>query len=226
MNDMDFTGKRVLVVGGTSGIGNGIAQAFRERGARVAVWGTRDASDYRVEDGSDLSGLTFARVDASDSPAVAAAASPFDGLDVLILAQGTVLYRKGEFEMDGFRKVVSVNLDSMMACAMRFLPDLKASGGNIITISSTSAYHATRGNPAYNASKAGVVAQGKGIMVHEIPVETFEMRSAINEDDLPGDVLRFCQIDHGICNSGWRWKRAQWHHACQSDLLFFGIVIG
>ena len=158
MNDMDFTGKRVLVVGGSSGIGNGIAQAFRERGARVAVWGTRDAGDYRGEDGSDLSGLTFARIDASDSDAVAASASPFDGLDVLVLAQGTVLYRKGEFEMDGFRKVVSVNLDSMMACAMRFLADLKASGGNIITVSSTSAYHATRGNPAYNASKAGVVA--------------------------------------------------------------------
>ena len=158
MNDMDFTGKRVLVVGGSSGIGNGIAHAFRARGAKVAVWGTREAGDYRVEDGSNLEGLTFARVDASDNVAVAAAASPFDGLDVLVLAQGTVLYRKGEFDMDGFRKVVGVNLDSMMACAMRFVGDLKASGGSIITISSTSAYHATRGNPAYNASKAGVVA--------------------------------------------------------------------
>lgn len=158
MNDLDFTDKRVLVVGGSSGIGNGVARAFLARGARVAVWGTRERSDYRAEDGSDLTGLDFARIEASDSGAVAAAASPFDGLDVLVLAQGTVLYRKGEFEMDGFRQVVGVNLDSLMACAMRFLDDLKASGGVIITISSTAAYHATRGNPAYNASKAGAVA--------------------------------------------------------------------
>ncbi|WGM37683.1 SDR family oxidoreductase [Caulobacter sp. NIBR1757] len=156
--DLDFTGKRVLVVGGTSGIGNGIAHGFRTRGAQVAVWGTRPQDDYRKEDGSDLEGLTFHQVDASDSAAVEAAPSPFDGLDVLVLAQGTVLYRKGEFEMDGFRKVVGVNLDSLMACSMRFLDDLKSSGGNIVTISSTAAFHATRGNPAYNASKAGAVA--------------------------------------------------------------------
>jgi 3-oxoacyl-[acyl-carrier protein] reductase len=158
MADLDFTGKRVLVVGGSSGIGNGIAHAFKARGAKVAVWGTRLAEDYKAEDGSDLSGLTYAQVDASDSAAVEAAPAPFDGLDVLVLAQGTVIYRKGEFQMDGFRKVVSVNLDSLMACSMRFLEDLKASGGNIVTISSTAAYHATKGNPAYTASKAGAVA--------------------------------------------------------------------
>jgi 3-oxoacyl-[acyl-carrier protein] reductase len=139
MADLDFTGKRVLVVGGSSGIGNGIAHGFRERGARVAVWGTRDEGDYRVEDGSDLTGLDFFRVDASDNAAVEAAPAPFDGLDVLVLAQGTVLYRKGEFDMDGFRKVVGVNLDSLMACALKFHEALKASGGNIVTISSTAA---------------------------------------------------------------------------------------
>lgn len=161
MNDLDFTGKRVLVVGGTSGIGNGVAHGFRRRGARVAVWGTRPRDDYRVADGSDLEGLEFAQVDASDDAAVEAAALPFDGLDVLVLAQGTVLYRKGEFEMAGFRKVTGVNLDSLMACCLRFQDELKASGGNIVTISSTAAYHATRGNPAYNASKAGAVALTK-----------------------------------------------------------------
>ncbi len=35
MNELDFSGKQVLVVGGSSGIGNGIAQAFRAKGARV-----------------------------------------------------------------------------------------------------------------------------------------------------------------------------------------------
>ena len=47
MSDLDFSGQTVLVVGGSSGIGNGIAQAFRTRGAHVHVWGTRAAaSDY------------------------------------------------------------------------------------------------------------------------------------------------------------------------------------
>ncbi|ATQ40927.1 SDR family NAD(P)-dependent oxidoreductase [Caulobacter mirabilis] len=161
MNDLDFTGKRVLIVGGTSGIGNGVAHGFRKRGAQVAVWGTRPQADYRAEDGSDLSGLSFFQVDASDNAQVEAAPAPFDGLDVLVLAQGTVLYKKGEFQMDGFRKVVGVNLDSLMACALKFHEALKASGGAIVTISSTAAYHATRGNPAYNASKAGAVALTK-----------------------------------------------------------------
>ena len=41
MSELDFGGKTVLVVGGSSGIGNGIAHGFLSRGARVHVWGTR-----------------------------------------------------------------------------------------------------------------------------------------------------------------------------------------
>ena len=58
INDTSFSGKAVLVVGGSSGIGNGIAQAFAARGADVHVWGTRAAAaDYAGIEGSDLSGL-------------------------------------------------------------------------------------------------------------------------------------------------------------------------
>src|SRR5712664_337434 len=55
MNELDFSGRQVLVVGGSSGIGNGIAQAFRTKGAHVAVCGTRaNPADYFVGEGSDL----------------------------------------------------------------------------------------------------------------------------------------------------------------------------
>ena len=61
MNDLDFSGKRVLVVGGSSGIGNGIARGFRARGAEVHIWGTRaTAEDYAGQEGSDLEGLHYA----------------------------------------------------------------------------------------------------------------------------------------------------------------------
>jgi NAD(P)-dependent dehydrogenase (short-subunit alcohol dehydrogenase family) len=58
MNELDFSGRQVLVVGGSSGIGNGIAQSFRAKGARVHVCGTRaQASDYSPAEGSNLEAL-------------------------------------------------------------------------------------------------------------------------------------------------------------------------
>jgi 3-oxoacyl-[acyl-carrier protein] reductase len=145
MNELDFSAKQILVVGGSSGIGNGIAQAFRAKGARVQVCGTRaSAADYSAADGSDLEGLNYAQLDVSEASAIEAFQPSCDRLDVLVLAQGAVIYRRGEFEMAGFRKVMEVNLMSLMACAAKFHP-------------STAAYHATKGNPAYNASKTGAL---------------------------------------------------------------------
>ena len=158
MDPLDFSGKTVLVVGGSSGIGNGIAQEFRARGAEVHVWGTRaQASDYSEEAGSDLSGLGYAQVDVTDFDRVETCPVPFNRLDVLVLSQGTVQYQRAEFQMAGFRHVLDVNLASLMACASRFHDMLAAAKGTLIVINSTAAYHATRGNPAYNASKTGAL---------------------------------------------------------------------
>src|SRR2546423_8423578 len=158
MNELDFSGKQVLVVGGSSGIGTGIAQAFRAKGAGVHVCGTRTAaSDYSAEDGSQLDGLQYSQLDVSDPQAVEKFKPDFDRLDVLVLAQGAVIYRRGEFEMAGFRKVLEVNLMSLMACAGKFHDMLTAAKGSLIIVSSTAAFHSTKGNPAYNASKTGAV---------------------------------------------------------------------
>src|SRR3954462_7802215 len=102
MNELDFSGRQVLVVGGSSGIGNGIAQAFRAKGAQVAVCGTRaSASDYSPDEGSHLEGLDYAPLDVSNAAAIEGFKPSFAKLDVLVLAQGAVIYRRGEFEMDG-----------------------------------------------------------------------------------------------------------------------------
>jgi len=156
MNELDFSGKTVLVVGGSSGIGNGMARAFRDRGAQVHVWGTRlSAADYADSPDSDLTGMHYQQVDVSDFANAAQWPLPAERLDVLIQAQGTVLYDQQEFKIAGFQRVVDVNLNSLMACAERLHPALKAARGAMIIVSSAAAFHSTRGNPAYNASKTG-----------------------------------------------------------------------
>lgn len=162
MIEIDFSGKNVLVVGGSSGIGNGIAHAFLAQGANVQVWGTRkEASDYDGVEGSDLTGLGYACVNVADASLVEAASDPFETLDVLVLSQGFVLYRRAEFEKVGWDQVIDVNLNSVMHCCRRFYPKLKASSGSLVIINSISGFQANVGNPAYAASKAGAVSLTK-----------------------------------------------------------------
>ena len=168
--DTDFSGQRVLVVGGSSGIGNGVAHAFRQRGAEVHVWGTRaSAADYAGEEGSDLTGLHYACVDVGDpdqierAPQPGADAAGGATLDVLVLCQGTVVYKRGEFERAGWDRVMAVNLDSLMHCCRRFkpalLPTTGREGGKVIIVSSIAGLGGSNvGNPAYAASKAGAMS--------------------------------------------------------------------
>ena len=170
MADLDFTGKRVLVIGGSSGIGNGIVRAFLDRGAELAVWGTRaSAADYADEPGSDLSGVAYAQVDVARPELVEAAMLPFDGLDILVQSQGIALYGKGEFQLAGFQQVMEVNLNSMMTCALRFRDQLTQARGSMILISSAAAFRTTLGNPAYNASKAGILGLTRSLAAAWIP---------------------------------------------------------
>ncbi|MGV2979445.1 SDR family NAD(P)-dependent oxidoreductase [Camelimonas sp. ID_303_24] len=162
MSGFDFSGRNVLVVGGSSGIGNGVAQQFRAHGANVHVWGTRaSAADYAKEDGSDLEGLGYTKVDVSDPAAVDAAPAPFAKLDVLVLCQGIVAYKRAEFERDGWDRVMNVNIDSVMDCSRKFRQTLGENAGSLIIVSSVSGQRANIGNPAYAASKAAAISLTK-----------------------------------------------------------------
>lgn len=158
-NPLDFTGKRVLVIGGSSGIGNGIAHGFREAGGEVIVTGTRpDAGDYLEAEDSDFTGIDYRQLNVSDRDAAASLAHAVGPVDVLVQSQGTVRYRREEFERAGWDAVVDVNLNSIMDVARAFHSGLAERGGAMIVVSSVAAFKANIGNPAYSASKAGAAS--------------------------------------------------------------------
>ena len=158
-NPLDFTGKRVLVTGGSSGIGNGIAHAFKEAGAEVIVTGTRpDEGDYLENEDSDFTGLTYHQLDVMDRDGPAALAAAIGAVDIVIQSQGTVRYRREEFAREGWDTVMDVNLNSVMDVARAFHAGMAERDGKLIVISSVAAFKATVGNPSYAASKAGAAS--------------------------------------------------------------------
>ena len=161
-NPLDFTGKRALVIGGSSGIGNGIAHGFRQRGAGVVVTGTRpDCGDYLEAEDSDFTGLEYRQIDLTDREAAGRLGATFGPVDVLVLSQGTVRYGRQEFTREGWDAVVDINLNSVMDAARAFHPALAAAKGAIIIVSSVAAFKSTIGTPAYAASKAGAASLTK-----------------------------------------------------------------
>ncbi len=162
MNEIDFSNKTVLVIGGSSGIGNGIAHSFRDHGARVFVSGTRtSAIDYADEEGSELDGLDYFQWDVASDHSVNALQPPFDALDVLVASQGIVEYKRAEFQMPTFRRVLDVNLMSVMSSCTKFHPMLTKTQGSIIVLGSGASFFSVLGNPAYSASKGALVTLTK-----------------------------------------------------------------
>ena len=162
MGGFDFFGKTVLVTGGSTGIGNAAARGFLRSRARVIVTGTRaDPADYDGEDG-DLSGLEYHRLDQGDAAAVAAFDPGIDRLDALIVAGAKVAYRRQEFEISTFVDVLATNLTGPMQLATKFRPAL-AGQGSIVFVGSVASFRGVIGQPAYSASKGGLLTLTKSL---------------------------------------------------------------
>lgn len=163
MLDLGLADAPVLVTGGSSGIGNGIARAFLSQGARVHVTGTRSsAADYADVDGSDLRGLTYHCLDVSSADAVAEF-DPGVAVAILVNSVGTVEYGRAEYDPATFARVVDVNLNGVMRCCVRFHDDLAEAGGTVVNVGSTSSFISTPGQPAYSASKGALLTLTKSL---------------------------------------------------------------
>lgn len=159
----DFSGARVVVTGGTSGIGFATAEAFRNAGASVTVTGTRDdATDY---DEVDLTPYSYHRLVLTDPDSIDDLAVGLDTaghLDILINNAGAN-FPGGldEWSADGFAASLDVNLTGPFRLAERCSKLLFSSrlpgGSSVVNVSSMAAYRTTPFVPGYGAAKAGIV---------------------------------------------------------------------
>ncbi len=141
-------GKRVVVTGGTSGIGEATCRRFAEEGARVASIAVDDADGNIRCDVADAQQVerAFAQVDGT-----------LGGVDVLVANAGISLRRPFvEIGEDDWRRVLDVNLTGVFNCAQQAARRM-TEGGVILMTAST---NGLSGHPLYadyNASKAGVI---------------------------------------------------------------------
>jgi len=160
----NFTGKRVLVTGGTSGIGEATALAFAAAGARVVISG-RDAkrardviSRARRQSGS----IAFVAADITRREkcelVIAETLGVLGGLDVLVNSAGVIHHATAEETTDEqWHETMNVNVNGVFYMCRAALPELKTSKGTIVNIASDAALSGSYHLTAYCASKGAVL---------------------------------------------------------------------
>jgi len=195
---MGFRDRRVLVTGGTRGIGRAAVESFLAAGATVAVNGrTAESAAKAVAELAAGSRVVAAPGDTSSAAGckavVEAALAGLGGLDVLVNNAGSGGGGPVEdLEEDLWDRVVDTNLKGTFFCTRYALPALRAGGGAIVNIASVRAVMGAAGASIYCASKGGVVAMTKAMAIEFAPDVRVNalLPGAIDTDMLQGLAVR------------------------------------
>jgi NAD(P)-dependent dehydrogenase (short-subunit alcohol dehydrogenase family) len=159
-----LAGRRALIVGGGSGIGRGVLDAFLAEGASVAVLEIDAARCARVA--AEVPGAVVVPGDASVAAdcrhAVAETVAALGGLDILVHCAGIFdFYRGLEAIPDddlgpAFDEIFAVNVRSVLLCVRAATAHLRRNRGSVVLTGSTSSFYPGRGGILYVASKFAV----------------------------------------------------------------------
>lgn len=162
----DWSGKTVLIAGGSGGMGLATAQEFAEAGANVAIAdiNTENSPSHylaikidiiKVADCADMISKTVAR---------------FGRLDLLINAAGVwVEGESSEMSEAQWDRTIDINLKGTFFACRHAIPELEKTGGQIINIASDAGLMGSAGAAIYCASKGGVVLLTKALALELAP---------------------------------------------------------
>ena len=165
--------KRVVVTGGTSGIGEATSRRFLEEGARVVAlaFGEEEVATAAER----IPGLDAFRCDVADDAQVADAFRRVDellgGIDVLVANAGISIRKRFlDIEEADWRRVLDVNLTGVFHCAQQAARRMdSAAGGVILMTASTNGLTGHEHYADYNASKAGVILLARTMALELAP---------------------------------------------------------
>ncbi len=151
---MRFAGRRAVVTGGLSGIGEAIAKRIAAEGGKVAIW--------------DMNGGI--RTDIADWESVQGSATEtvrlLGGIDILVNSAGIAgpTATVTDLPMDQWHKTIAINLNGTFFTNRAVLPHMVAQNyGRIVNIASIAGKEGNPNASAYSASKAGVIGFTKSL---------------------------------------------------------------
>jgi NAD(P)-dependent dehydrogenase (short-subunit alcohol dehydrogenase family) len=150
-----FRGKKVLVIGGTSGIGLGAARAFSHLGGQVMATGATEAECIASANAARSTDIGFTALDVRDSAAIETHCAGLERLDVLVNAAG-VIRRDAEHDPEVFAETIAINLTGTMRTCTAAKAKLASAQGCIVNIASMLTFFGGARVPGYAASKGGV----------------------------------------------------------------------
>ncbi|KPU91917.1 short-chain dehydrogenase [Variovorax paradoxus] len=154
----DFTGRRALVTGASSGIGRAVAVRIAQAGAQVSAVGRQEAALQKLQEETGCNPLVL---DVADSQALDQAFAELPAFDLVVNCAGIALLEPAlELQAHSFDAVMAVNARAAALVAARCGKAMAAAGvrGSIVNVSSQAALVALDDHLCYCASKAALDA--------------------------------------------------------------------
>lgn len=222
-----YQGRVLLVVGGGSGIGAEVCTLAAQGGAKVVIADINHAETLAASLSEAGGEVIYQHVDVRNELSVRTlmqtVVQHFGRLDGLLNAAGIPGSRSSllDYDIGEFEEVLSVNLLGLVTCCKHAVPTMEASGGGrIVNIASIAGEIGFPVNPAYAASKAGVISVTKSLAadlaIRHTPVQVNALCPGWTDtpflDNLkqdPGRLQSLCDsVPSGRLATSWEVARA------------------